>query len=254
MHRPERRSRNIGTSRQGHGQNNRLQIPESWRDMHIYYEKLQNPVIVKRFVCDKEYVFLIEPTLIDYTHSCTVDDIERMISLLPSDDVQNVDLIVLRQPTRKQKILSSVWGRLAFFYETEHYSGTAIVLEAQKVDEPLEWSKSVNPERKRELQRLERDGHQIRTDSRKMIIHTNLECCRNTQLYRTIPHEIGHYVDYLNDEDAFDSKTSKDKEDFAHRYADEFNVKMKKSGKLPFKRIFDEEKIKADDLCVDWFT
>ncbi|MDD9947009.1 MAG: hypothetical protein OXU20_38555, partial [Myxococcales bacterium] len=60
---------------------------------------------------------------------------------------------------------------------------------------------------------------------------------RNTQLYRTLPHEVGHYVQYHQDvesragddldewgrlNDAYFSRPQREREDFAHRYADNF--------------------------------
>ncbi len=82
---------------------------------------------------------------------------------------------------------------------------------------------------------------------------------RNTQLYRTLPHEIGHYVDYLEKvkessrnepdrrsalEDQYHSRPSKEKEASAHRYADNFRKQKTEEGFLPFDRILDQGNIK----------
>jgi hypothetical protein len=45
---PTRRNRNIGTSKQGHGQDNRMVIPSRWPDDRVYFEVLRNPVPVVR--------------------------------------------------------------------------------------------------------------------------------------------------------------------------------------------------------------
>ncbi|BAZ10584.1 hypothetical protein NIES4071_24070 [Calothrix sp. NIES-4071] len=85
----------------------------------------------------------------------------------------------------------------------------------------------------------------------------------------TLPHEVGHYVDYLEsviekagqdiDEkerlnNLYWAKPKKDKEAFAHRYATEFSECEKKAGHIPFKRILNEEKILAENLNLSWFV
>ncbi|MDJ0797430.1 MAG: hypothetical protein QNJ51_11470 [Calothrix sp. MO_167.B12] len=47
----------------------------------------------------------------------------------------------------------------------------------------------------KELERLREDGHRTATDKRHYLISSTLDSIRNTQLYRTLHHEIGHYVD-----------------------------------------------------------
>lgn len=253
MHSPVKRNRNIGTSKQGHGQNNRFRIPDTWMDSKIFYERLNSPVRLKRKVRDKEYKFLIEPTLTDYTHSVTVDDIERIIGLLIGY-VHHMDIFVLRQPTRKQVVLSSVWGRLALYYEADACQGTAIIIEAQQINKPVKRSKSLDPATQKELLRLEKDGHKITLGKREFIIESTLESCRSTQLYRTIPHELGHYVDYITSGDTeYSSKPERQKEDYAHRYADEFIEKMVAESKIPFERVFNEKSLSKDGLSKEWF-
>ena len=98
------------------------------------------------------------------------------------------------------------------------------------------------------------------SERRRYSIHTTLESIRATQLYRTLSHEDGHYVDYLNtmkaDEDGelFWSKPSQDKEAFAHRYAREFWEGEKTAGNIPFQRILNPEQLTAEGLSLRWFT
>jgi hypothetical protein len=100
-------------------------------------------------------------------------------------------------------------------------------------------------------------GHLAR--SVKQGDHTTLESIRATQLYRTLPHEVGHYVDYLNTIqetggwDLFWRKSSVDKEAFAHRYATEFWHREKIAGHLPFHRVLDERTLSAEGLPLSWF-
>jgi hypothetical protein len=255
MYDPGRRNRNIGTPRQGYGQDNRMRIPDSWWNSKIFYERLNNPTIVKREIHSKEFSILIEPTLSDFTHSCTIDDICTILKWLPANDVINLDTIVLRQPKRKEVILSTVWGRLAFYYKAFASERPAIILEAQRVDQPLKWSKSLSPFSKKELMSLEKDGHRIEWSKKSIKINSTLESCRATQLYRTIPHELGHYVDYQNADsrDLYFSKSYRDREAFAHRYADEFRAKMIEKKKIPFKRILEKDSFIKDSLEMGWF-
>ena len=78
-----RRNRNIGTSKSGHGQNNRLTIPQSWADDRLFHEKLNNPVSLELQINENKVTILIEETHPDYFHACTPDDIERAVKLVP---------------------------------------------------------------------------------------------------------------------------------------------------------------------------
>ena len=117
---------------------------------------------------------------------------------------------------------------------------------------PLKWSKSLTPEDAKELKRLERDGHKITLDKRNYVIETTLETTRATQLFRTIPHEVGHNVDFHSTGyNEYCSKPHSEREAFAHRYADEF-AEAKKSF-IPFERKFDPVVINDDGLKKEWF-
>lgn len=263
-----RRNRNIGTALGGRGQNNCMKIPESWADGRLFYEKLDNPIALKRQVWGKDITILVEPVQPDFLHACTPDDIVQVLSLLPSKHVVPIDLIVLRQPKRKQRRLSPVWGRLQYWSEIHQYKGVAIHIEAQIIDGFQLWRKSLSPDDAQELERLIQDGHSCVSERRYHVVYTCLESIRATQLYRTLPHEVGHYVDYLEsviepagediDEeerlsDLYWTKSNKDKEAFAHRYATEFWVREKKAGHIPFERILDEKKILSENLHLSWF-
>ena len=73
-------------------------------------------------------------------------------------------------------------------------------------------------------------------------------------MFRTLLHEVGHWVDYLEKverpeaagvesfdtlNDRYFSRPKQEREAFAHRYADELGNKLKKFGLLPFDRIED---------------
>jgi len=255
MRSPTRRNRNIGTSKQGHGQDNRLEIPESWHDSRLFYEKLRSPIRLNRKVGAKELTFLVEGTLSDYCHPCTVDDICRLLGFVPGEDLQPLDVVVLRQPTRKQRILSSVWGRLSFFYEANECSGVAIILESQPRNGISKWPTSLTPDDRRELDRLADDGHNIQLEKKQIVVESTLESCRCTQLFRTVPHELGHHRHYreTDSEARYGSIPRAEREAVAHRYATELMATLKKQKAVPFDRILDRDGLIRDELRVEWF-
>jgi len=248
-----RRNRNIGTAKQGLGQDNRLVIP--WCGLKkIYYENLAEYKIVLRTVHSRSLPFIVERTRADCCHACTIDDIARVLEHTPSSDFQGIDFIVLRQPKKKEEIIASVWGRIAHFVEIGAHQGRAIFLEAMNPSRPLRWSKSLTPDRQQELERLRTDGHEILTTRHGHRINVSLESIRATQLYRTLLHEIGHVVDNDRDPIAFDQKSSLEKETFAHQYADKLRASLVRFGIIPFARIFDKKTMGRDGLSVSDFT
>jgi hypothetical protein len=268
---PTRRNRNIGTAKQGHGQNNRLTIPKSWPDDRVFWEVLVNPIAITRMIQNQEITFIVEPAYADWFYPCTVDDVAQVLSLVPEDDLEGIELIIFRQPTRKQNHQNYVWGRFLYYPSVGQYSGTAICLEAQCLSKPLRWPLSLGPESTRELGRLRADGHIIHQEKRHYRIESNPETLRNTVLFRTILHELGHYVDWVRSvilpslateddgEDErihqeFDTKPSAMREDFAHRYAAELFTKLRAQGKLPFPHICDPVSMDRDGLEASWFT
>lgn len=182
---PIRRNRNIGSPQAGRGHNNRLVIPASWRDKRLFYEKLVEPVKVCIKIASATLNIFVEPTLSGFVHACTIDDIIHVLQLIPISHFEGIKSIILRQPKRKEKLLSPVWGRLVYWSYTDDYSGAAIYLEAQEVNCLLKWSKSLTPEYAKELKRLEHDGHIITSDRRCYTIKHTIKAIQNTQLYRT---------------------------------------------------------------------
>ncbi len=158
-------------------------------------------------------------------------------------------------------------GRFVYYADLGRYSGPAIYLEAMQINRIIKWDNKLNPYQKKELNSLETDGHIIKKIKKGYDVCTNPETVRNTQLFRTIPHEVGHAVDYLKNSlkpsieaedeyitNAYNSKPSLDKEEFAHRYAREFFSKWSTWGSLPFKRIYNENKLKEMGVDPEWFN
>ncbi len=250
---PVRRNRHIGTKAQGHGQDNRHVIPESWHRNQCYYEQLCAYREVIRELGTKKLLFLVEPTRPDWFYPCSIDDICRALSLSTKDELGAFDFIVLRQPTRKQRILCPVWGRAMFIFDVGAHSGAAIVIEAQNLA-PIKWNVSLNPEQTRELERHRSDGHRIVRTRRGISIVPSLATLRNTVLHRTLFHELGHHIDYnRSSSDEWSGKTKSAKEDFVHRFAKETSDRLFSEGALPFAPIIDDESLALDRLQRSWF-
>jgi hypothetical protein len=261
---PARRNRNIGTAKSGSGLNNRLVIPASRNDPRLFWEKLRRPVRVE----SGGFTVLIERCLPGFVYALTVDDALRVLGLFPSEDVARIRTLALRQPTRKQSILSCVWGRLAYFAMFRGARGPAVVLEAQPSTGELEWPRSLAPDDVEEIERLRCDGHEVTLGRRSWTVRTRIESIRTTQLFRTLPHEVGHYVQYdrevrqqaagdpselLRLEEAYFKKPRREREDFAHRYAREFVEKWTQARRFPFERLVDRRRMKQKGLDPAWF-
>lgn len=261
MKNPTRRNRNIGTTKQGYSKDNKLVIPRPAVVMKNFYERLTNYNKDSKTINGNRFQFVIEETRNNSEHSCTVNDIAEILRHINPVDYSRLNLIVLRQPKRKEEILNSVWGRLIYLYEFEGEVQPAIILESQEIGKTIKWSTSLKPDFQKELDRLSKDGHKIERTKRKFLISSTTEAIRSTQLYRTIPHEIGHYKHFLEEvgeiEDSPDTETYEEyeirddkyhnlnfdiKEKYAHNYADEFLNEMKKVGVIPFDQIKDEKR------------
>lgn len=253
---PGRRNRHVGTGAHGHGADNRLVIPETRQhgEYAAYFEQLASPVAIERRVHERHLTLLVEPPRAGWFHPCSVDDVCHLLAHLHPEDVAAVDMVVMRQPTRKQRVLSQVWGRAVFWYVSAGKQGSAIVLEAQ-TDAPLSWPISLSPERIRELDRLRADGHAVRRAKRHVEIAPTAGTLRNTMLYRTLPHEVGHHVDRARHSfETWDSVTAAEREDFAHRYAAEAGERLRALGVLPFGPRLDADALSASGLRAEWFV
>ncbi len=263
-----RRNRNIGTAKAGHGANNRMTIPDRGSDLTAYWERLSKFVAVEKSVNGHPITFLVEPPRAGYFHHCTVQDVLRVLELLPGKHVEFIDLMVFRQPTRKQVILMPVWGRLGYWSRIGRHKGTGVYLEAQPEGFVLKWGKSLWPEGQAELDRLRSAGFRVEHHAKGYRIHSTPQAVRASQLYRTLPHEIGHCVDRdefrkkfeeegddsLRYMDLYSAKPTREKEVYAHRYADEFRRAQEARGRIPFEPICDAATIRADRLSPEWFV
>ncbi|WP_020530655.1 hypothetical protein [Flexithrix dorotheae] len=246
---PIRRNKNIGTGKQGVGKSNKLVIPDP--DVRHFCERLGNYKKTKRVINNHEFIIIEEETNKKYSHACSLEDIVRLINLVPKEDYGELKYIILRQPKHKENLLSPVWGKLMYSYEFENEFFPAIILESQNYTKPLKWPKKLSPDSRLEVERLKEDGHLFVEDKRHFTIELSLQNVRSTQLFRTIFHEFGHYVHYMNivekpglDEEEIEewdkrynyyfSLPSKEKETFANQYAENLRESLKEYGLIPF--------------------
>jgi len=254
---PGRRNRNCGTAKHGRGQNNKLVVPDHWPHTgRAFYEEISPCVKIVRAIGAQKVTFLVQRVQSGWFHPCTVEDICVVLRHLPPEDIEKIHFIVLRQPTRKQRILSPVWGRAKFSFAPDFKAsrGAAVILEAQCL-QPFKWEKAMTPDRRREFERLQQDGHlMVGSNHHFFILRPDAVSLRRTLLYRTLLHEIGHCVDDHNhDPSGWASRSSLQKEDFAHRYAAETYAMLEKANAVPFLPQFDVAEMLRDGLTPDDF-
>ncbi len=237
---PIRRNRNIGTKKSGYGCNNKLVIPQKSDDTRMFWELLPDYKVITCKLNGKDIKFIVEPTKPNYRYCCTIEDIMYLLKYVPEKDISTLDLFVFRQPKRKEEILKPVWGRVDFSFDNGKYSGPAIIFEAIECNKTLYWNRKLDIASIDEIERLRSDGHKIINDKRSFIIHTDFDSTRSTQLYRTLLHEIGHWVHWqkvmlsVNDSHKYYSIPINEREAFAHRYAHELKEKLTNEKVLPF--------------------
>lgn len=266
---PTRRNRRIGTRAQGHGQDNRMVIPERWQ-AGPFWEVLGAHTELTVAVHDRALRVVVERTARGCLHASTVADVCAVLATLPAGDLAGVGMLVLRQPTRKQALLAGVWGRLLYRFTHGGYEGPAIVLESFTPGGPMRWRRGLDVEDQRELARLRDDGHAFTETKRHFATTLTLDAVRATQLYRTLPHEVGHWTQYQREvldplrddpsrdraalDDAYHRLPTRAHEDFAHGYADRWRAAQRAAGFLPFARIVDAESMARQGLAVEDFV
>ena len=266
VYNPARRNRNIGTAKQGYGQNNKLTIAGPCGTLSSFYERLVHYKKIEQIINGHDFLFIVEQTRRDSKHSCSVNDITKIIQHIPQRDYGDLKYIILRQPKRKEEIVAPAWGRLIYSYEFEGKNLPAIMLDAVDFTQKLKWPARLSVDSQKELNRLRDDGHKIANDGRHFVAPYELENVRNTQLYRTLLHEFGHYVHYLEsverpaktDEsyeswekryDKYFQIPTSEKEEYAHRYADALKMELISKKIIPFAQKDDPEDKTAFPVC-----
>jgi hypothetical protein len=266
---PTRRNRNIGTAKSGHGRNNRLVIPNYFQGLTIFYERLTGYRTVTRSVHGRPFSVLVEATRRRSVHPCTIDDLFQVLPHVSPPDLAGINFLVLRQPKRKEETLRPCWGRLAYWVNIGAHGGPTVILEGIEPGRPMRWSRSLKPDDAAELERLRADGHKIKATGRGHVVEPTLETARATQLYRTLLHEIGHWVDYLEHvkrpaalapysflelSDRYYQRPPTEREAFAHSYAERVGALLRAAGVIPFDRLFDSTRVRRAGLDICDFT
>ncbi|WP_294283116.1 hypothetical protein [uncultured Chryseobacterium sp.] len=108
-------------------------------------------------------------------------------------------------------------------------------------------------EDQKEFIRLQEDRHDFTDNKKAYVSPICIEPSRNTQLYRILLHEFGHYVHYLevverpgNETEDDEMKEARDnfyfrlskmeKEKFPHQYADRLKLKLMAEKVISFNR------------------
>ena len=253
---PTRRNRNIGTAKQGHGSDNSLVIPEK-PDGRNWLNLMGKCTVEDRQVAGRNVRFIVEENALGCIHPCSIADVVRVLEFLPQSDWVGIQTFVFRQPTRKQLTLSSAWGRLLYYADITTEAGRllaegpVIFLEAVDLEHTITWSTFLSPDLSEELERLRSDGHNVKRTGRRYKIEVSAGSARNTQLYRTLLHEVGHWFDWLSKVEepdargeswikhfeAYFARPASEREAFAHRYADQQYARLLEEGLIPFDQL-----------------
>ena len=254
--RPERRNKNTGTKVSGYSKSNDMRIPESWLDKHgvcsFYYERLGQSHETEVTIAGFQLRLLYESPLDGFTYGCSPADVIYLLTLAAEFCPAFPDIIVFRQPTRKQLQQTPVWGRFIYASDFGKHQGTAIVIEAQKLGGLLKISKRMTLEARSEYKRLVDDGHKFIEKKRHFQASMCEDAIRNTKLYRTFLHEMGHLADYrqkvLDDRTALNpdqevanefyfSRPASEREVFAHSFAENVSQRLRSIGVIPFEPL-----------------
>lgn len=230
-----KRNRNIGTAKQGHGQDNRLTIPDPLDSPFCFYERLTQCEKSSVVLHGKERTILVEELHEGYFYSCTPTEIIDILNALPEEDLTTLSYIVLRQPKKKEVTLSPVWGRSIFDFQSS--GSAAIILEAVPSYETLALPKKLSVEQREEMRLLEEDGLHFQLRKRFYTAAVTPEHFKAIQLYRTLLHEVGHLKHFAevstSNDTPWKSIPTREKESYANQYAIRWKRKLMDMGIIP---------------------
>ena len=184
----------------------------------------------------------------DYFHACTVEDLEMIIqhSFRLFQGLRTIICIKKEQKIFHPFELVFIMSlKIALFRN---------LLESVKQSSTFRFSRKADIDQQKELERLQKDGFKFIENKRDYEINLTLENVRNTQLYRTLLHEIGHYVQFCEDEERFDRLPTSEKEVFAHNFADKLKLELEEKGVIPFPRQFFEHSFEQNGLDKNDFS
>ncbi len=248
---PNKRNRNIGTTKQGHSRDNELTIPQPTDTLRSFYERFDGAQTSTFSLHGREIPVISENLKEGFYYSCTPADVEHILNHLPAEDLAEFGMVIFRQPKKKERILSPVWGRLIYSVEFKNDYYPAIILEALPDTGEYSFPKKQTPEDKKEFELLQADGLNFKLQKREYLAEINPEIARSIQLYRTLLHEVGHYVHYLatverpgKEDEEYEEWEQRDsfyfniaateKENYANNYATRAKKMLIEKGIIPF--------------------
>ena len=104
-------------------------IPWLYRSLPLFGERLNHPISWDWTFKNHVIHVFVEPTKSDYLHACTPDDVQYFLTRIPQEHLEEIDILVFRQPTKKEEILQPVWGKYVFYVELGWHSGPGIYLQ-----------------------------------------------------------------------------------------------------------------------------
>jgi hypothetical protein len=134
--------------------------------------------------------------------------------------------------------------------------GPAVLLEAVNPGRVWKWGRELSPLDVLEVEKLKYDGHMVEDSGKRLVFRSSASAMRATQLYRTLLHEIGHWVDWLEKvvhpaansavpyevlSDRYFARPQQEREQFAHHYADRTRERLIVAQCIPFDVIKDTE-------------
>lgn len=93
---------------------------------------------------------------------------------------------------------------------------------------------------------------------RGYVIESTLESVRRTQLYRALPHELGHlhhFREYEREDriSEYWSVPQEERGQFAHPFAKELAARLEGDRTIPFERSFDTRAWSVHEIEAGWF-
>ncbi|MGR3635504.1 MAG: hypothetical protein ACU0BK_06200 [Shimia sp.] len=230
-----------------------MSIPRSRLDQYgnasLFPERLASPQSWETEIGEETVRFFYETPREGWVFGCSPEDVVRLLEATKPLLPYLPGCIVFRQPTNTQAQQEQVWGRFLYWCEIGAYFGDALVLEAIDMHGSLKWHRQMSLDDRAEFDRLTADGHRFEEGPRRYTAALEPAPLRNTVLYRTVLHELGHMVDYCDkvlwEETALDSdqdratelyfaRPAAEREAFAHRFAQRARAYLEKEGAIPF--------------------
>lgn len=208
MYNPVRRNRNIGTA------NNGFKRQSLFREAPFQEKDFNNCEKIYKIIHNIKMTFYIDETSKGYIHACSIDDLIDILNQLPPDNIEGIEHIKLNQSTKKEELFGAKWGSLRYYGAPGFMP--LITIEAQPCPLILKIKNSLNPFWQKETDFLKTQCKDWKSNKREHILKFDQKEIRQVQLYRTLPHEIGHWVDYKL---GLDNLPPRQKEERANKYA-----------------------------------